>query len=149
MTFADNSASVEGGGIYLVATASGRPAVTVTNSVFRDSYGSAVYNAGGELTLRNTTIGYNRPGNEVGGVFSDPAGNATTTLLNTLIANNSTSLAGRVRYRGVFTEASTANLIGVAAAGTTGLTHGVRGNLVGSPTAPLDAGLDDYTRPSA
>ena len=147
VTFTENYAD-QGGGLYVRGgTALAAPTVTVTNGVFRDNNGSAVYNAGGEVTLRNTTLARNS-GNGGNGVFSDPAAGATTVLLNTVVADNCEFNPAYGDVQGIFADASSANLIGVAADGSLGLVHGVNGNLIGSPAQPLDAKLQDL-RPTA
>lgn len=142
VTIDGNQAPV-GGGVYLGPTTDlGSVTLTVTNGRLADNLayntgGGAVYNEGGMLTVHNTTISRNE-GAAGAGVFSDPAGGATTTLFNSVIAENSNNQGD---VWGTFSAASAANLIGVAVA-TTGLTHGVQGNLVGTPDEPFAAGLD-------
>lgn len=147
VTIEGNQASA-GGGVYLgPATESGTATLTVANGrlaynlAYRDG-GGAVYNAGGTLTVYDTTISRN-DGATGGGVFSNPAGGAMTTLFNSIVAENCENWPESGDVRGDFSVASAANLIGVAAEGTTGLVHGVRGNLVGTSAEPLAAGLDD------
>lgn len=137
---AGNQSSL-GGGIYLAAATDLDVAtLTVTNGVFTNNMGGAVHNAGGTLTLSNTTVAYNYPSGN-GCIYSDST--ATTTLLNSLIAENCNDWPESGDIQGVFSDASAANLIGIAAAGTTGLVNDVNRNMVGTPETPLASGLDD------
>ena len=92
VTIEGNQAPI-GGGVYLgPATEFGVATLTVTNGrlaynlAYRDG-GGAVYNAGGALTVYDTTISRN-DGAAGGGVFSNPAGGAMTTLFNSIVAEN-------------------------------------------------------------
>ncbi len=160
VTFTGGSAS-QGVGIYVSGSSpSDLPSVTVINGVFMDntrSYGDQIggvlYNAGGVLTVHNSTVTANHGGGTTGygaiGVYSAPAAHVTTKLLNTVVAGNTSSLPQYGDVGGEFSAASAANLIGILdPAQTTGLAHGVNGNLAGSSSQPLDAQLDGV-RPAA
>ncbi|NUQ63376.1 MAG: tandem-95 repeat protein, partial [Pirellulales bacterium] len=125
----------EGGGLYLTGTGAN---VVLANALVADNMYGGVCNDGGTLTLQNSTIARNVSS---GGIFSSPG--STTTLINAVVDENWDGSFGNEDATGVFSSSSTANLIGVAAGGTTGLVNGVNGNHVGTPEAPISAGMDD------
>ncbi|HRZ56686.1 MAG TPA: Ig-like domain-containing protein, partial [Candidatus Paceibacterota bacterium] len=127
-----------GGGLHV----SGADAtLEMINSLIAYNLYAGVHNAGATLTVQNSTIARNRSG---GGVNSDA--NATTTLFNSVLAENWDDWLGHEDAIGTFSSSSAANLIGVAAADATGLQDGVNGNLVGDADEPLIAGLDGEFR---
>ena len=100
-TFAGNSATNAGGGIFNGAGAS----LVITNSTFSGNSGSAISNAG-TLTATNVTIaGNSGPAAGGGGGI---ATTGTATLFNTIVANN---MGGDVT--GTLDPSSSHNLIGV------------------------------------
>jgi autotransporter-associated beta strand protein len=134
-TFVSNQSPGAGGGAILNAGT-----LTVTDSTFNANSGvagGAVDNLGGAAaTLINCTISGNQAttGSGTGGGVANAG---TLTLLNTLVAQN-TSAGSDPDVVGAFTSAGH-NLIGNAT-GSTGLTNGVNADQVGS-AAPFTGNL--------
>jgi predicted outer membrane repeat protein len=151
-TLSGNSAT-SGGGIY-----NNRGTLTVTNSTLSGNSatsGGGIYNISGTLTVTNSTLSGNTASTGGGGIHN--IGTATVTS-STLSGNSATSSGGGIYNLGTLTLAACIvagnsattgpdvfgsiidggyNLLRHAA-GSTGLTHGDNGNLVGSSAAPLD-----------
>jgi CSLREA domain-containing protein len=115
----------------------------ITNSTFSGntatSVGGAILDEGG-LTLTNVTISGNSAGSG-GGILVDPGvpgALGTLSMRNTLIAGNTLSGSGGTGpdVNGAIDPTSTNNLIGVGD-GSTGLTTGTGGNLLGTAAAPI------------
>jgi hypothetical protein len=124
----------EGGGLYDAAGT-----LLITNSTLAqnsaDYYGGGLYNENGVVTLTNDTIAYNQA-DAGGGVFT----NANTTLVNTLIAKNSTgSPPDPDFYAGKPSDITDGahNLIGVAGQ-SVGNAFSAKSDLVGTQVKPLD-----------
>ena len=138
----DNSAIYGGGGIVNDGT------LTVTNSSIADNQcgyipipnppgGGGILNYG-TLTAVNTTIADNTAFGYGGGVYDYPG--STTTLYNTIVAVNATTIDGADDIAGaVVSSASAFNLVGVDETGS--LTSGNNGNQVGVADPGLASGL--------
>jgi hypothetical protein len=143
-TFASNSALTgisAGGGVLLNQGTAAKPAVaTFTNSTFSGNHGltgGAIYNQNGSLTLLNCTVSGNSAGSTgKGGGLSLDFG-STVTLRNTLVAGNSAPTAPDIA--GAVANADH-NLVGDGT-GSTGLTNGANGNLVGTTAQPINPKL--------
>ncbi len=122
-TVSSNSSTYFGGGFLNLAGAT----ATIVNSTFFNNSGTAIYNSASALTLKNTTISGNTAG--YGGGVLNTGG--TLSAANNIVAGNTSPDA-----YGVTTDGGN-NLIG-ADAGTSGLTNGVNGNLVGTVALPID-----------
>lgn len=138
-TFVDNQSAGSGGGAILNAGT-----LTVINSTFNANsgvVGGAIDNVSGAMaTLINCTISGNQATTS-SGTGGGVANAGSLTLLNTLIAQN-TSAGSDPDVVGAFTS-SGHNLIGNAT-GSTGLTNGVNGDQVSSAapfTGDLTSGL--------
>ncbi len=133
----DNSAIYAGGGIVNDGT------LTVTNSSIADNQcgyipmpnppgGGGILNYG-TWTAVNTTIAYNTAYGYGGGAYDYPG--STTTLYNTIVALNATTIDGADDIAGAgVSSASAYNLVGVDETGS--LTSGADGNLVIGATNP-------------
>jgi hypothetical protein len=139
----DNGAGVGTGGGFQLASGT----ANLTNVTFQgnqaqgaaDDGGGGVMVYGGTLTLTNATLAGNSTMSNGatghgGGGLGVYAG--SVTLMNTLIAGN-TSAANKPDVSGAITSGGH-NLIG-SADGSTGISHGVNGDLAGTNAAPLQA----------
>jgi predicted outer membrane repeat protein len=135
-----------GGAIFICSCTSAQ----ITNSTFSGntavSAGGAILDEGG-LMLTNVTFSGNSASTG-GGILVDPGAPGTPSMRNTLIAGNTLSGSGGTGpdVNGAIDPASTNNLIGVGD-GSTGLTTGTGGNLIGTaaaPIAPLLGTLGNY-----
>jgi hypothetical protein len=141
----DNARYGTGGGMQLYGGLG-----TITNTTFsgnqangpQDDGGGAVMIYTGTLTLNNVTIAGNSTtsdgstGNGGGGI--SVVSGATVTLKNTIVAGN-TSSAGKPDLSGPVVSGGH-NLAGDST-GSSGLTHGSSGDMVGASAATLDAKL--------
>jgi hypothetical protein len=153
-TISGNTATISGGGVLVEGGTA-----TITNSTISgnssSSFGSPSFGAGGgilnvdngSVTITNCTIsgnmalgtGVNCLGCGGGGLSTF----GTTTVLNTVIAGNSTTTAGPdvgVFGNGVLISQGH-NLIGKSD-GSSGFTNGVNGDQLGSIAMPLDPKLE-------
>ena len=129
-----NNQSGAGGAIANIGSA------TIINSTFTGNQsfnrGGAIYN-NGTMELRNVTIAYNQSGTITsglgGGLYTDfSSESATTTLFNSIVANNVRnpgSIASDVE--GVDLKVESANNIIADALSSGGLINGTNGNQVG------------------
>ena len=132
-----------GGGIYCSGT------LTVTNSTFSGNsaaWGGGIYNSD-TLAVTNSTLSGNSAGwgglaGSGGGIYSQ-GDSSTTTLNNTIVAENTAS-SGPDVYHGSGMLLGSYNLIGNGS-GQTSLAHGESGNQVGTSASPIDARLSDWT----
>jgi hypothetical protein len=147
-TIANNTASLNGGGIELQTSGSGGGASSVTNSTITNN--TADNNAGangggldapgaftGTLNLSSVTISGNYASNG-GGLFWGGASGSATNLVNTIVAKNSASTGPDANNpAATFTDGG-GNLIGIAGAGSgnTGFTDAT--TQTGTPASPLD-----------
>ncbi len=143
-SFTDNRATGGGGGAIRVVGANSE--LFLTNSTLLTNActgeGGGVFLEAGTARLVNCTVSQNTADSNAngagdGGGLHRTAG--TLSLGNTLVAGNQDlSTAGNIRPDLSGTLASLGhNCIGQSA-GNNGLTHGVLGDLVGSPSSPLD-----------
>jgi hypothetical protein len=127
-TFSSNAGSY-GGGIYNFFSST----VALTNSTISGNAATNFEGGGilnyGTLTAVNTTITANSANTQGGGIVN----NDTATITNTLIAGNTN--AASPDLQGNFTGSN--NLIGKSD-GSSGLTNGVNGNIVGTIAAPIN-----------
>jgi len=130
----DASTSFNGGGLQLNGNAPSA-FINCTISDNRAARGGGIRITSGSLTLTHCTITDNTGEIEGGGVS---VSNATipVTVANTLIAANTSPSAVASDVHGVFTSAG-GNLIGMAE-GSSGFTHGVNGDQVGTVATPID-----------
>ena len=138
----EHNAAVYGGGIS-VDDEDGVGSTTVINTVLRGnsaSYGGGVYLLANDVTLTNCTIVENSASSYGGGVEIDDAESAAW-LYNTVVAGN-VAPDGRDIYNGGSLTARY-NVIGDGS--DSGLADGWYGNQIGSPEAPLDPLLSDWT----
>lgn len=134
-TFAFNSAAT-GGAIASIGSSLSLTNSTVSTNMATDGAGLDV--SGGSLSLLNVTVTANEAINSGGGVLL--SGSAMAGVTNTIIAGNMASTSGPDVF-GTFSAASSShNLIGISD-GSTGLTNGIFGNLVGSQANQLDPKL--------
>ena len=94
-TFSGNIADSEAVGAYSGGGISNYGIMTVTNSTFTGntaSYGGGIVNWSGPLTVTNSTIAGNIVEGWGGGILSH--GGSTTTLANTIVANNTGNTEG-------------------------------------------------------
>ena len=148
-TLSGNSAGDGGGGISIVSGTA-----TVINSTLSgnsaDISGGGISTRSGTATVISSTIVFNRAGADGnpdalgGGVHASDV----TTLHNTIVAGNLRGAPGSDGPHDLggtnFDPASSHNLIGDAAS-SSGLTHGVSGNIVGNAgvgTIPIGTILD-------
>jgi hypothetical protein len=153
-TLTSNSA-YSGGGIYnLYGT------LTVTNSTISSNSASGLLSSGGGILnfgtviVSNSTISYNSVHSSA--VFSSGGGidthsGSSLSLQNTIVAGNSISpnTAGP-DISGAVVSTSSYNLIGIGD-GLSGISNGVNGNQIGTPSSPIDpllAPLGDYGGPT-
>ena len=124
------SGTYGGGGIMNDTT------ITLTNSTLNgnssNNYGGGVYNRNGTLTLTNVTISGNSAGSYGGGTYRS---GGTVSVGNTLIGGNTGPLGGPDLYGSVPSRGH--NLVSNGS-GSTGLTNGVNGDLVGTAGSPID-----------
>ena len=147
-TFANNIADDgtglgTGGGLQI-----GSGNASLTNVTFSgnqangasDYGGGAIMVYGGAITLTHATLSGNSTASNTGGggISVYPTGTITVSLLNTLVAGN-TSAANKPDLSGAYTS-SDHNLIG-SVDGSTGIVNGVNGNLAGTNAAPVNARL--------
>ena len=136
-----NDAALEGGGI-LSATSSAGAETRLSNTTVSGNAadaGGGLYNLQGEVRLANSSFTLNTA--PVGsGVVSEGTPGAATTVVSTLIAGNTGSADVALFFGGTnsFTSGGS-NLIGVDDLGL--FSHGVDGDQVGTPAAPIDAML--------
>jgi hypothetical protein len=132
-TINGNITNGNGGGIFNVG------ALTLSNATLAGNTavaGGGVANSG-TMTSVNSTVAGNATGfgGSGGGIYV--AGTAPLHLTNTIVAGNSGATAPDIR--GAVTSALH-NLIGNGT-GSSGITHGVDGNLVGTPAESINPGL--------
>jgi streptogramin lyase len=134
-----------GGGINNFGT------LVVSNSTFDGNSadgtrngGGAIYNNGGTATLTSSTLTANHAltsgsANFDGGGGIDGADGGTITLVNTVVAQNTTDATGP-DIVGAVVGTSHHNLIGNGS-GMSGISNGANGNLVGTAGSPIDPQL--------
>ncbi len=136
-TLFGNSAATWGGAIRNF----GSSTLTVTNSTISGNSagtsGGAIRN-GGILIVANSTISGNTVTGSTGTGGGIHIANGTAAFSNSIVAGNTSPTAPDIF--GAIASANY-NLIGKSD-GSSGLTHGTNGNLVGTEAAPLDATLD-------
>jgi hypothetical protein len=141
-TVSENTAPVgnAGGGIF------NRGTLTVTNSTIsgNTSLGVGGIRNDSTLTLTNVTVTNNRSTSTeactpcAGGIAN---ASGVVSIDNTIVAGNTASLATIAPdFSGAVSSPSSNNIIGNNL-GTTGITDGVNGNQVGTPTNPIDPRL--------
>ena len=146
-TVSGNTASINGGGIF-TGNNGGSSILTMTNSTVSGNtaegfVSGGIYNGGSIINLTGVTITNNSSTNTncsvcAGGIFN---GSGMVNLNNTIVAGNTVATAGASPdFAGAVSSTSSYNLIGNNQ-GTTGISDGVNGNQVGTPTRPIDARL--------
>ncbi len=146
-TFSNDSASSDGGGIAMALSAT----ATLTNCTLANNSttGGNGSNSGGggiwltdspTLTLINCTLSNDSAFANGGGIWNAfNGGTITLNLINTIVAGNSAPTNGPDIYGAVTTADH--NLVGDAT-GSTGITNGMGGNIVGGNGNPvIDARL--------
>lgn len=131
VTLNGNTAGLGGGGLANQSSAT----TTLTNCTLSGNTaasGGGLYNYGATLRLTNCTVSGNSSAG-AGGLFNYLG---TVTLKNTIVAAQ--TKGGDVT--GVLDGGSANSLIGNGS-GMAGITNGSRGNLVGTPSSPIDARL--------
>lgn len=169
-TIADNAVAVfDGGGVANNGDFTLRDSVVHGNAA--DSFGGGLYTYGaGMLTVINSTIDDNSGGFAGGGLYSDGSATVTNSTIagNTVIANGGGIGIGAERSLTLRASIVANNTAGVSApdisgtvtsgghnllaeaAGSSGLTHGVNGNLVGvDPLLDVLADNDGSTQTRA
>ena len=135
-TVSDNVAILNGGGINVFRGDLTLINSTITGNTSQNSNGGGIhFGSIGILALHQSTVSQNRAIMSEGGGL-DVAFSDSTTIENSIIANNQS--AGSGPDLNVYGNPVTAryNLIGVGE--SSGITHGVDGNLVGTVASPLD-----------
>ena len=141
-----------GGGIFNIgadltitnSTISGNSASSSSSSSYY-SYGGGIYNTGADLTITNSTISGNSASSSYyysygGGIYG--ASN-NLTVNNSIVAHNKASSdADLIRNSGAITGSN--NLIGTSTGGTS-LVNGVKGNIVGTSSVPIDPLFVSFT----
>jgi hypothetical protein len=123
------------GGAIFICSCTG---ADITNSTFSDNTATGVGGAildEGALVLTNVTVSGNSA-SDGGGILVDDGSGGTLRMRNTLIAGNTLTGGAGPDVNGPIDPNSVNNLIGVAD-GSTGLTNGANGNLVGTGAAPV------------
>ena len=143
-TLNGNSASLGGA---IDNQSAGAPALlTIRNTTISGNValgnGGAIFNGGpaSPMTITNGTIVNNRTdgAGTGGGLYLEP-GSGAVVLQNTIVAGNVIGLGPATPddVSGALDGSSAYSLVGTSA-GMTGITHGVGGNLVGTPGSPID-----------
>lgn len=103
VTFANNRATVQGGGIWL----DGNLPVNIINSTFsgnqatRDAGGAMFLKNGASVNLLNSTVADNFAGRASGAIWTNSTSAQLTKLINSIVANNSAGdpMQKQVNYR--------------------------------------------------
>jgi CSLREA domain-containing protein len=147
-TISDNSAAganTQGGGIFATTGT-----VTLTNTTISGNSareGGGIFSTSADVSLRSTTVTGNNA-NDGGGLSLF---NASLALSNTIVAGNDASAAADdIRFTnngGAKSATAISSLVGVNAgtpfaASPGGNTPDAQGNFIGTPAAPINAGLD-------
>jgi hypothetical protein len=150
-TFNNNTTTSSGGGIYN----NGTSAINIVNSTVSGNTaggaGGGIFNVQGGLTLNNSTISNNSaPGiaGAGGGIYNNNIATAAI-LINTIVAGNTAGTANGPDVQGAFNSQGN-NLIG-AKDGSSGVTNGVKSDIVGTiatPVSALLAPLGNYGGPT-
>ncbi len=143
-TFSNNVAR-NGGGLHNEGTATATSSTFSGNSIIAGSNrrGGAVFQQSGSLTVEASTITNNTADDEAGGIYVN---SGTATLLNTVVAGNSSTSTADVDVSGSFVSLGN-NLIGDIGSAT-GLVDGVNDDQVGDSAGsgaidPLLGALQD------
>ena len=156
--FTSNTASNTGGAIFNSGT------MTLSNSIVRDnsaSSGGGITNTHtmtiinttmsgnmmttGQSTLLNNTATLTVINSTISGNHTDSTGTAGVdsagggaTLINTIVAGNTTGNSAVPDVVGAFNSNSKNNLIGNGSGITSGISNGTHGNIVGTSGSPVD-----------
>ncbi len=150
-TFSNNSATVTGGALGnggAIATTGNDGTLNLTNVTISgnraDNNGGGAYIAGTgsvhptNVTITNNTADFDNNASGTGGGIHHNS--STVTLLDTIVAGNFNSTAA-VRDDIAGASGGSNNLVGDGT-GSSGLTNGANGNVVGSGASPVDPLLD-------
>lgn len=128
----EGNQAVDGGGLFNQGTASLVNTTLSGNIATNDGGAIKTFAGSARLAVRNSTLTQNRAASRGGGLFEQ--GTQSASLLNTIVADNSSPIATDVS--GTFVDQG-GNLIGVSD-GAIGLTNST---LVGAAASPIDPGL--------
>ncbi|MDQ4121251.1 MAG: cohesin domain-containing protein [Acidobacteriota bacterium] len=146
-TVSGNNAST-GGGVY-INYGNARISNSTISGNTAQSYGGGIYNDySSTLNLTNVTITNNRSTNTIctdcgGGVFNyrNSGVSSVVNMVNTIVAGNTVAnSASGPDFSGVVSSTSSNNIIGNNQL-TTGISDGVNGNQVGTPSLPINPQL--------
>lgn len=132
-TVAENTATNGGGGIRSQGTLNVTNSTISSNVADVSNNGGGIEALGGELSIASSTITDNTAG--TGGGVHVGFGVTAASVQNTIIANNSATVAGDDVSNSRSNISLGHNIVGVA---STGFANGVNNDQVGTPASPLD-----------